>query len=149
MPGQAPMAELQRERISMHCWPESIFLPGHNSRVCIGQFMVAGGGSMSELSTQGGTGPSDSPGLPLLRTSKILIVAGHAPVQWHQCTASDWYGLRLYRVKSLRPGSPGGAVLACFHRMATGMSHCPPALWSFSHTVMSIDPLASCHQHKS
>ena len=28
-------------------------------------------------------------GLALLRTSKILIMAGHAPVQWHQCTTGD------------------------------------------------------------
>ena len=67
---------------------------------------------------QGGTGPLDPPGLPLLRTSKILTMAGHAPVQLHQCTTGDWkmmglswYGLWLYRVKSLRPGGPGGAVL--------------------------------------
>ena len=69
---------------------------------------------------QGRTGLLNSLGLPLLRTSKSLIMAGHAPVQWHQCTMCDWkmpgftrYSLRLYGVKSLRPRDPGGAVLPC------------------------------------
>ena len=67
---------------------------------------------------QGGPGLLKSQGLTLLRASKICMMAGHAPVQWHQCTMGDWkmpglprYGLWLYRVKSLRPRGPSGAVL--------------------------------------
>ena len=65
--------------------------------------------------TQGNTGLLDRPGLPLLRTSNSLILVGHAPVKWHQCTTGDWklqglpqYSLWLYRVKSLRLWGPGG-----------------------------------------
>ena len=68
----------------------------------------------------GRTGLLNSLGLPLLRPSKFLIKAGHAPAQWHSCTRRDWkmpgsprYGRWLYRVKSLRPRGPGGAVLPC------------------------------------
>ena len=62
----------------------------------------------------------DSPGLPLLRSSKSLILVGHPPVKWHQYTIGDWkvpglprYVLWLYRVQSLRPWGLGGAVLPC------------------------------------
>ena len=76
--------------------------------------------SPSAAHDQGRTGLLNPPGFPLLRTSKSLIMAGHAPVQWYQSTLGDWkmsgfprYGPWLYRVKSLRPWGPDGAVLPC------------------------------------
>ena len=56
------------------------------------------------------TGLLESLGLPLLRTSKSLILVGPAPVERHQRTIGDRtlpglprYGLWLFRVKCLRP----------------------------------------------
>ena len=39
---------------------------------------------------QGRTGLSASQRISLPRTSKVLILAGPAQVQWHQCTMGDW-----------------------------------------------------------
>ena len=61
-------------------------------------------------SGQGRTGLLISPVLPLLSTSNTLMMAGHAPVQWHQHTRGDWK----------MPGFPGTAYAAVLGQAACG-----------------------------
>ena len=101
---------------------------------------------------QGETELLNSPAVPLLRISKPLTMAGHAPVQWRQCTMGDWkmtglprYGLRLYRVKSPPPPPPppppgAQAGLSYPGRASQIFSCCCPSLNGVTALLHSGEP---------
>ena len=52
--------------------------------------MTAGSKALLQGPDQGRTWLLNLKGLPRLRTSALIVTAGPAGVQWHQCMIGDW-----------------------------------------------------------
>ena len=86
--------------------------PGHAHSSCQLARVTIVQGPAHRPACQGRTGLLGSPGLPGLSTSINLIMAGHAPVQWHQCTMGKLENAgvpqgQLMAVPGQQPAPPG------------------------------------------